>query len=168
MKKLLFNLLLFIGTANVFAQNTIDRTNLKFELPNKAWTFNEEKKIGDKVIRDYKRTPLDNSQKSAIPNISIITEHRKEVDVMTYFAVKRTEMPLDIETVILPKELKMKYNVGICYFGSYSDDSGSHKRYITFLNNKKIGVTVICDVDDGHFKKVDKEFLSMLSSIQEL
>ena len=166
MNKFLF--LFFTASAlNSVAQYKIDRTDLEFQLPNEEWTFSGEQTYGDKVIQVYKRTSIvDSQQRNVIANISIITESNQEMDVVTYSALKRGEMPFDVEKVFIPKDIKMKYKNAICYLGTYTDKFGIHKIYFIFLKSEQIGVRIICDVTEELFEQVDEEFLATLQSIK--
>jgi hypothetical protein len=98
----------------------------------------------------------------------LITENNQGMDVVMYSALKRGEMPFDVEKVFIPKDIKMEYKNAICYLGTYSDDYGLHKVYVIFMNNEKIGVRIICDVMDELFEQVDEEFLTTLRSIKQI
>lgn len=160
-------LLLLINFLALGQTAKISKTKLEFDIPNDKWAFIEDKSNDLQTIQFFKRTPIvDEQQRHVIASIAIITEANVSYDVVTYSALKRSEMPIDIEEVFIPKDIKMKYKNGICYKGIYEDKSGLHRIYYIFLINNGTGVRVICDVTAELFEQVEPEFLLALKSIR--
>lgn len=170
MKNLLLFILLFLGTFQLLAQSfLINETKLAIEMPNEDWKLADTQTNGDKKVYYFKRTPITDSQnRQVIPNISIIVESNQGMDVVTYSAMKRIEMPFEVLEVFIPANINMEYENAIGYKGVYDDKFGAHKIYVIFLNNKKKGLRIICDVTEELFDQVEPEFLDALTSINEM
>ena len=163
-------IIFFCISTQLYSQEIlIPGTNLKVEMPNDKWSLTNTQDNNTMTIYYYKREPIEDSLgRQVIPNISIIKESNSGMDVVTYSAMKRSQMPaIDIEKIFIPKDIKMKYKNGIGYLGYYSDKYGKHKVYIMFLNDGDVGLRIICDVMYELFEQVDKEFVDMFKSISQ-
>ena len=146
----------------------VSQTKLEFDLPNSEWALKEELTRGNQTYQFFKRTPIiDEQEREVIPNITIIVEPEVSYDVVTYSALKRGEMPIEIEAMSIPTDHEMKYENGLIYKGTYKDKYGPHRVYYVFLKNNDAGIRVICDVTADLFEQVAPEFMAMLKSIRE-
>lgn len=162
-------ILLLTCTFSVAQPISIPDTNLTIEMPNEKWELVDTQSSESMEVYYYKREPIEDSKgRQIIPNISIIVEDNEGLDVVTYSAAKRIQMPpLDIMQVYIPKDIKMKYKNGIGYKAGYSDKHGKHIVQLMFVNEGNNGLRIICDVMEEQYDTVEAEFLTTLRSIRK-
>ncbi len=152
-------------------KESIHEAKISFELPSKDWHLVARQESGNMLIYFYKRAPItDSAGRNVIPNISFILEDvDEEMDVVTYSAMKRSNVPFEVQDVFThndkSRDLKFKNAVG--YFGKYNDDAGlSHSVYVVHLINNGKGVQLICDITSELFQEYGSEFESVIRSLE--
>lgn len=159
-------ILILILQIEVHAQFQIQDTELKISIPEK-WTHAGDQENEQLKMSSFKRDPIQDSEgRGIIANIALISEANQGMDVVTYSAVKRGEMPnFDVLEVFIPKDWKMKYKNGIGYKGKYTDVNGEHTVYVMFFVNGDKGVRIICDSTTEVFNKIEQELISILKTV---
>lgn len=163
--------LYFFENVELFGQQRfrIEEAGITIELPSDKWTYggNETK---DSILTHYfDRESLPykyrNYKQNISASISFSSESIGEMDAVSFSAMKRIATPFEVLEVILPKDLGMSFDNGVGYKGKYADYYGIHTIYIFHLKNNDIGITVMCDISDDLFDKINPEFISTLNSI---
>jgi len=143
---------------------------ISIDLPNHRWALNSKQVHKGMTLYNYKREPIKDSQdRNVIPNISVITEKvDKKLDVVIYYAYKRFNLPLDVDSIFIHESGIIDFKKAIGFIGRYQDEIGEHKIYYVIAINNNTGVRIILDVTSELFDELDGEFKKTLKSISNI
>ena len=171
MKILVLTLLTFtaFGLFTDELTQELKEAKIKIDLPNDSWFLANKQEINGLTIYYFKRKPIEDSEgRQIIPNISVIIEDvDKNMDAITYSALKRSKVSFEVSEVFTHENGKINYENAIGYKGKYVDKGLDHTVYVIHGINGKKGLQFICDVTTNILDKVDGEFLTTLKSIRK-
>jgi hypothetical protein len=148
----------------------LKEAKIKIDLPNDSWFLADKQENNGMTVYYFKRQPIeDNEERKIIPNISVIIEDvDKDLDAVTYSALKRSRVNFEVLEVFTHESGQIKFQNAIGYKGKYVDKGGlDHTIYIVHGINGKKGLQFICDVTTNILDKVENEFLVTLKSIRK-
>jgi len=165
-----FLTLISLGIKTDTLTENLKEANIKIDLANDSWFLADKQETRGMTIYFFKRKPIeDNEGRQIIPNISIIIEDvEKNLDVVTYSALKRSKVNFKVREVFTHDNGTIKYENAIGYKGSYVDKNElDHTVYIVHGINGEKGLQFIFDVTTNILDQVDNEFLTTLKSIRK-
>jgi hypothetical protein len=167
---ILFLTLLSFGLKTDNLTQDLKEAKIKIDLPNDSWFLADKQETKGMTVYYFKRKPIeDNEGRKIIPNISVIIEDvDRDLDAVTYSAMKRSKVNFKVLEVFTHESGTIKYENAIGYKGSYVDKNElDHTIYIVHGINGKKGLQFICDVTTNILDQVDNEFLTTLKSIRK-
>jgi hypothetical protein len=170
MKKLVFSLILVLNILTLSGQEYIEEAKISLNLPNEKWELKDKVNQNGMQIYFFKREPVvDSIGREVIPNISVIVEDvDKNLDVVTYSAMKRSKVNFEVLDVFTQDEGLIDIKNAIGYKGKYVDQYGDHTVYVVHIINNKKGLQIFFDVLTGLFNELDNEFKLTLKSIKKV
>ena len=149
------------------AQEVIEEAKLKFELPNKHWSFIERQTHENTIVYTYKRDYVVDSEGRKIdPQISFLIEPvDSAMDVVNYSIYKRAKVPFEVVSMFSHEDGTTKFMYGIGYQGKYEDRGLEHRIYLVHGIYNSMGITLIMDTTEEVADTVAPEFLKTLGTL---
>jgi hypothetical protein len=169
MKESIISLIFTLNIFTLFGQEFIEEAKISLNLPNEKWELKDKVDQNGMQIYFFKREPIvDSIGREVIPNISVIVEGvNKNLDVVTYSAMKRSKVNFDVIDVFIRDDGVIDFKNAIGYKGKYVDQFGEHTVYVIHAINNGKGLQIFFDVLTELFNELDNEFKLTLKSIKK-
>lgn len=146
----------------------LKEADIRLDMANDAWSLADKQENKGMVVYIFKRQPIEDAEgRQVIPNIAVIIEEvDKDLDAVTYSAMKRSEVNFEVQEVFTHESGKMHFSNAVGYRGQYADSRKlDHTIYVVHGVNGGKGIQLICDATTSVIGTVEEEFFTTLKSL---